>query len=114
MDSAADRRVIHDGTSNSVYDASYNLLGQIPGPVRVLAINPQGTRLYALDQDSTLHTYDLTAATVNGDYPEIGSGSSPTVPASTSSITLRLAIAPDGGTLFLAGDTGVAVIPAPQ
>jgi len=114
MDSSAAKRVIYDGSSNSVYDSNYALLGKIPGSVRVLAINRQGTRVYALNQDSTLHTYDLTAATVNGNYPEIGSGSAQTVPASSASTTLRLDIAPDGGTLFLAGDTGVAVIPAPH
>jgi len=114
MDAGAAKRVVYDGRVNSVYDSNYRLLGNIPGVVRVLSINRQGTRVYALTQDSTLHTYDLTATTVNGNYPEIGSGSAQTVPASNSSIILRLEITPDGGTLFLAGDTGVAVIPAPN
>lgn len=113
MNSSAAKRVVYDINTNSVYDSSYTLLGKIPGAVRVLTVNRQGTRVYALNQDSTLHTYDLTAATVGGNYPEVGSGSTQTVPVSGGGVAVRMTISPDGGTLFLAGDTGVAVIPAP-
>jgi hypothetical protein len=112
MDSSGAKRAVYDGSTNSVYDSNSQLLGTIPGPVWVLTVNRQGTRLYALNQDSTLHTYDLTAPTVNGSYPEI-THSALTVPASSTSVAVRLEPAPDGGTLFLTGDTGVAVIPAP-
>jgi hypothetical protein len=113
MDSSAAKRVVYDKNTSSVYDSNFALLGNIPGTVRVLTVNRQGTRLYALNQDSTLHTYDLAAATVGGNYPEMGSGNAQTVPASGAGLAVRLAISPDGGTLFLVGDTGVAVIPAP-
>ena len=113
MDSSAAKRVVYDGTTNSVYDSKYALLGNIPGTVRTLVINRQGTRVYALNQDNTLHSYDLTATPVSGNYPEIGTGNVQTVPASSALIAVHLEISPDGSTLFLTGDTGVAVIPAP-
>jgi hypothetical protein len=113
MDSSAAKRIVYNGTTNAVYDSNYALLGAIPGAVRVLAINRLGTKVYALNQDNTLHTYDLTATPTSGNYPEIGTGSVQTVPASSSTIAVRLEVAPDGDTLFLTGDTGVAIIPAP-
>jgi hypothetical protein len=114
MDSSAAKRVIYDGSANTVYDASYASLGSIPGPVWALTVNRPGTRLYALNTDNTLHTYDLTAAPVSGNYPQIGSGSAQTVPAGSAQFPVRLAISPDGQGLFLAGDQGILVIPAPQ
>jgi len=114
LDSSAAKRVIYDGTTNTVCNSSYAALGTVPGPVRVLTVNRAGTRLYALNTDSTLHTYDLTAAVVSGSYPQIGSGSALTVPASSATFPVSLAISPDGQGLFLAGDQGVLVVPAPQ
>jgi hypothetical protein len=114
MDSTASKRLLYDGNTNSVYDSQYALLGKIPGAVRVLTVNRSGTRAYALNQDNTLHTYDLTAATVNGNFPEVGSASSQTLPNNSGAFAIRLAISPDGQGLFVAGDQGILVIPAPQ
>jgi hypothetical protein len=114
MDTSAAKRVVYTGSTNSVYDSNSVLLGNISGPVRVLTVNRQGTRLYALNTDNTLHTYDLTATPVGGNYPEVGTASTQTVPASSAQFAVRLAISPDGLGLFLAGDQGILVIPAPQ
>jgi hypothetical protein len=101
MDSSAAKRVLCSANSISVYDPSYTLLGSIPGAPRTLAINRQGTRVYALNQDGTLHTFDLSASPVSGSYPEIGSGSTVSVPASGPSAVVYLELTTDGSTLFL-------------
>jgi hypothetical protein len=124
MDSSASKRIVYNDNSaalqsstSSVYDSNYSLLGTLPGaPARAIAVNRQGTRAYVLSKDATntLHTYDLTTAPAGaGSYPEIGTGAAQTVPASTALIPVRFEISPDGNTLFLTGDTGVSIIPAP-
>lgn len=113
-DGSASRRVIYDGTTNTVTDSSYTALGTVAGPVRVLTVNRPGTRLHAVNTDGILHTYDLTASPVDGGYPQIGSGTALAVPASSATFAVSLTISPDGQALSLAGDEGVLVIPAPQ
>ena len=102
--------------ANSGYDVSAYLAGPTGSAnVQVVLVNPQGTRAYVLQSDATLHTYDLTAAPSGApqSYPEVGTGAAQPIP-STTSPTLRTAVTADGQTLFVAGDAGVAVIPAPQ
>jgi len=101
-------------------NSSYNAFGYLPGTTagsttQVVLVNPQGTRAYVLQSDATLHSIDLTAAPAGSQlsYPEIGAGVAQAIP-STTSPTLRTAVSADGKTLFIAGDAGVAVIPAPQ
>ncbi len=116
-DSSASKRLLYDLSTASVYDSNYALLGRFSAAggnsLRAVAMNRQGTRAYTMNSDNTLHAYDLAAAPVNNNYPEIGLGSPQTVPASGTNVPVRLIVTPDGGTLFLAGDTGIAVIPAP-
>jgi hypothetical protein len=126
IDSAADRIIFNAGTDGGqatqllVANGSYSGLGYVPGPgapgvgMKVFLINPLGTRAYVLNSDATLHAFDLTANPDSSlSYPELGNGLSQAIP-STVSPTLRTAVTPDGATLFIAGDAGVAVIPAPQ
>ena len=126
IDSSADRIIFNDSADGEqatqllVANGSYQALGYVSGPsaagvsMNVFLINPLGTRAYVLDSDATLHTFDLTTNPASGSfYPEVGVGIAQPIP-STVSPTLRTAVTPDGATLFIAGDAGVAVIPAPQ
>jgi len=112
LDNSASKIIAYAGGTNNVYDATYALLGTLPGSARLIVVKPDGTRAYGWNQDSTLHSYDLTAPTVGGAFPQVGAAVTVSTPASNGSATLRSAITPDGGTLFVAGDTGVAVVPA--
>jgi hypothetical protein len=77
-------------------------------------INPQGTRAYVLDNTYRLHTFDLTSAPVNGQYPEIGA---PIAVPSGMPLTYsrtRMDISLDGRTGFLGTYYGVRVVPLPN
>lgn len=120
FDTNGDKIAVTDGGIYSwIVDGGANILGGIPSQIgagiRVEIVNPQGTRAYELRSDATLHTFDLTATPSGApaDYPETNAGVPQTIPSVTSQ-TLRTAVTPDGATLFVGGDGGVAVIPAPQ
>jgi hypothetical protein len=113
LDASGSKLGVFLNGTNRIYNRSYTLLGSIPGQIRTMVLNPQGTRAYALNQTGVLRTYNL-AVNVNGSsFPELGTGLPQVVPASSGS-TVRLLITPDGGTLFLIGDAGIAVIPVPN
>ncbi|GEM_PF-2548675 len=120
LDDAAAHIVVTDGTTTEVLTTSA-ITGGIPPPlgngafVLVTLVNSQGTRLYTVTADNQLHSFDLTAVPSGQPamYPEIGTAIAFTPPRITSP-TLRTAMTPDGETLFIAGDGGVAVVPAPQ
>ena len=123
VDDHATRLAVYAGTDNRVYDASagtYTLHGTIPATspttVRVVIVNPAGTRAFALGSDSVLHSYDLTQVASGSNLPEVGSGTALAIPDSAvpqTFTTLRTAVTPDGSTLFVAGAGGVAIAPAP-
>ena len=95
-----------------VYNSSYTKLGNLPAASRQAAVtlSPDGNRAYRYDSGTTLQTYDLTAAPIAGEFPEIGTGTTlPTDPGATPKMT----ISPDGGTLFIAGADSIVVLPTP-
>jgi len=95
------------------------LLGVLPGPVnyddttsriRLVVLNPQGTRAYVLRDDNTLHTHALDQPTVSGAFVEVGSPVTIT-PPTQQALELLATMTPDGRTLFIGGNRGVLVIP---
>lgn len=121
-DNSGSHVVFTESNQSPVADANngYSVAGYLAGPtaganVQVVLVNPQGTRAYVLQSDATLHSIDLTATPAGAPltYPELGSAVAQAIP-STASTILRTATTADGNTLFIAGDAGVAVIPAPQ
>jgi hypothetical protein len=106
-------------TNGKVVDGKGQLLGAVAagggasGPDGVV-INPAGTRLYAVETTATqleLHTFDLTAAPVNGVYPEIGTPVALDEDPRNLGYTQALIISPDGRTVFVQGPYGIAVQP---
>jgi hypothetical protein len=105
-----DRRaasVLIGGTS--VYDSSLVLLGTIPTAF-VVALSPDGKRAYGYSNGTVLHAYDLVAPPVAGVFQEI-------LPATTllsdPGLGSKMTVSPDGGNVFIAGDLGIVVVPAP-
>ena len=99
-----------------VYDANFQKLGNLPGPNTVVALSPGGSKAYTYLQNTTvLHTYNLNGTLTPADpdtglFPEIGTGTSlPSNPGLNPVMT----VSPDGGNLFIAGDAGIVVVPAP-
>jgi hypothetical protein len=101
--------------SSSVYNSSFQLLGTIPFAVAAV-LSPDGRKAYTYDiftaPPSKVHVYDLTAPLVAGAFPEIATANTPSV-LGTNIGKIRMTISPDGGTLFIAGDQGILVMPAP-
>lgn len=95
----------------SVYDSSLQKLGNIPSAFTVV-LSPNGSRAYT-SSGTVLRAYDLsgTLASPSTDvFPEIGTGT--TLP-SDPGLGRVMTVSPDGGTLFIAGDLGIVVVPAP-
>jgi len=112
VDKTGNRIAIIDGSiTTDIYDSSFTLLGQLPITTELVAFNADGTRIYAYDSSSTLRTYDLTASTIGGMFPEIGSGT--TLAGSPGSGVQKMILSADGSTLFITGTSSIVIQPAP-
>lgn len=112
-DSANILRVI---TSDTVFGApvvtsygvgAFTIAGTLPAGVTGFVVSPDGNTAYAYINNA-VRKFNLTMPS-NGGFVETGSVS--VVSPGTSSISM--AITPDGGTLFVAGNTNLLVVPAP-
>lgn len=116
-------RIVLSGTNTSnvlvtnVYDANYNLLGTLPSTTLAVVVKPDATRAYTFDSTaSQILSFDLTATPAGGPFPQFPTGATPmtgTTPVGNPGTGVRLAISPDGGTLFLAGSSQIVVMPSP-
>jgi hypothetical protein len=86
-----------------------NAFGNLTG-----MINPQGTRAYVLDKAYQLHTFDLTSAPVNGQYPEIAPTIAVPIDGGLGYSLTRMAISLDGKTAFLGTYYGLRIVPLPN
>jgi IPT/TIG domain len=88
-------------------------LGKIADSTVASILAPDATRAYAYDTNGTVRVFDLTQPTgAGGHFPEVTpakvlSGSP------SASAWATLAISPDGGSLFVAIDSGIYVVPLP-
>ncbi len=105
--------VLPDFFFSQVYDANLNLLGSLPNLTLAVIVRPDGKRAYALQPSGQLLSFDLTATPAGAAYPQVGSGVSVGTVGETETGRIKMAISPDGGTLFIAGAGGVAVLPSP-
>lgn len=119
LDATGEKIVSTDGSSTFV--GSLGLIDTSGfGRVRAVVVNPLGTRAYLLTAgleapDPLLLTYDIGISPTGTPafFPQVLAGVSQPIPSFNSEI-LRTVITPDGATIFIAGDTGVEVVPAPR
>jgi hypothetical protein len=93
-----------------VFDSGFTLLGNLPGTTLAVVLSPDGTIAYTHDSGGKVRKFDLTGALVAGYFPEVGTGTTPPASPGTSSM---MTISLDGGSLFIAGNQNVVMMPAP-
>jgi len=94
----------------TVYNGSLAALGNLPADLRGFVISPDGATAYAYFSGSgTIRKFDLTSPS-GGGFTEVGVGTPVDSPGTFFS---SMTISPDGGTLFIAGNQRMIVMPAP-
>lgn len=102
-------RVVLNGVR--VYDGSLALLGTLPDTTTAVVLNSNGSRAYAYDPTAGgILVYDTSVDKDEAAYTALGAV---TPLAGDPGSGVRMAITPDGGTLFLAGSTQIVVQPTP-
>lgn len=95
----------------NVYDSSFTLLGKLPGTTLAVVFSPDGKRAYTYDSSAAaLLTFDTSKSVAGKAFAKLGSAV-PLVGAPGAG--LKMAISPDGGTLFFAGSTQLVIQPTP-
>jgi len=113
----AGKRIVLNGPSTVVLDRAYGPRGTLPNTTRAVAVKPDASRAYTFDAPNgsdagTLLTFDLTTSlTGDAQYSPLNAG----VPMAPGNGTgaIAMTITPDGGTVFVAGVSGVYVQPVP-
>jgi hypothetical protein len=113
----AGTRIVLNGPSTVVLDRAYGPRGTLPNTTRAVAVKPDASRAYTFDapngsEAGVLLTFDLTTAlTGDAQYSPLDAGFPMTPGSGTGAIAMT--ITPDGGTVFVAGVSGVYVQPVP-
>lgn len=113
IDTHGDRIVLNGNHGIQVFDSNLDVLGTIAEPMLGMIIRPDGTRAYVLDTSGVLHSFDLTANVAGAAYQEVGTGVTIGTLGESETGRIHMAISPDGGTLYVAGATGIVVQPSP-
>jgi hypothetical protein len=96
----------------TVYDNSFNILGTLPNDLQGVVISPDGSKAYAyFSATGTIRKFDLNAPDGSGGFTEIGTGT--LVGSVPGTGFQQMALSPDGGSLFMAGNQSFIVMPAP-
>jgi hypothetical protein len=103
-------RVVLNGTR--VYNVDLTLIGTLPDTTTAVVVRQDGTRAYTYDSSVPgVRTFDIsTAVTDAGAFTPVGS---PVTLAGDPGAGVKMAISPDGNTLFLAGASQIVVQPTP-
>jgi hypothetical protein len=103
------------GGATQVYDATLNPIGTLPSTTLVGVLAPSGQRAYTYDINGTVRVFDLTTPPGGQTmFPEILPAITPSASPSTNQNNPRkMVITPDGGTVFIAGDQQIIVLPVP-
>ena len=96
--------------ATTVYNASFTALGTLPADLAGFVISPDGSTAYAYFPATNLVRKFNLNSPVAGGFAEVGTG---TVVAAPGTLFSSMTITPDGGTLFLAGNQRLIVLPAP-
>ena len=110
-------RIVLNGPSTVVLDRAYGPRGTLPNTTRAVVLKPDASRAYTFDAPNgsdagTFLTFDLTTS-LTGDrqYSPLDAGIAMTPGNGTGAIAMT--ITPDGGTVFVAGVSGIYVQPVP-
>jgi hypothetical protein len=102
-------RVVLNGVK--VYDSSFALLGTLPATTLAVALSPDGKRAYTFDSSAAaVRTFDTSKSVAGAAFTQLGAAV-PLVGAPGAGV--KMAISPDGGTLFFAGSTQLVIQPTP-
>jgi hypothetical protein len=93
--------------STQVLDSSLSAVGSLPTTTIGAVLAPTAMRAYTYDQNGTVRIWDVSATPVVEVTPAITLTGTP---VSTQAV---LTVTPDGGTLFLALDSGIVITPTP-
>lgn len=116
LDRSGSRAILHldvyPALEWRVYDRGLTLLGTLPPATSAAVLSPDGARVYTFERGASpvVRTFDATAPAA-GPLPEVGSAVTLAGSPSATTALPRMAISPDGGTLFIAGDAAVVVQP---
>lgn len=113
--------VDRDGTrailnGRRVHGEGFDLLGLLPETTLAVAINREGTRAYTYDSEAGgILTFDITEDISDDTTGEEFTPEGPAEPLVANPGTgPRMAISPDGNTLFIAGNARVVIHPTPD
>ncbi|MHB8346496.1 MAG: hypothetical protein ACYDHM_04775 [Acidiferrobacterales bacterium] len=104
-------RIVLNGTN--VYGNGFNALGTLPGTTLAVVVSPDASCAYTYDSTSgQILAFSLVTPPAGGGlFPQVWSVTPASSPG-VSTATIKMAISPDGGTLFLAGNSQIVVEPA--
>lgn len=109
VDRAANRLVLNGSRVYSVAD-TLNPFGTLPATTQAVVLKPDGTRAYTYDSASnSIVVYDTTVDRDEAALTPLGSVTAFAAPGGS----VKMAITPDGGTLFMAGTSQIVVQPTP-
>jgi hypothetical protein len=94
-----------------VFDVNLTLLGTLPSTTNAVVLKPDGNRAYAYDSTAGgILIYDTSVDRDEAAYVALGAA---TPLGADPGSNVRIAITPDGGTLFVAGSSRIVVLPTP-
>ncbi len=103
-------RIVLNGTN--VYGNGFNFLGTLPSTTLAVVVSPDANCAYTYDSSGQILAFSLVTPPAGGGlFPQVWSVTPASSPG-VSTATIKMAIRPDGGTLFLAGNSQIVVEPA--
>ncbi len=113
---ALDRSATHivlNGTN--VYGNGFNFLGTLPSTTLAVVVNPDASCAYTFDSSNggQILTFNLATSPGGGAFSQVGTGLTLTSSPGTGGM-IKMAISPDGGTLFIAGSSQIVIEPSPS
>jgi hypothetical protein len=95
------------------YDGSFARFGRTPNTTRASAVAPTLPRIYTVDMDDTIRTFDASQSAVGGNLVELPPAITPVASPGALYGTTSMTVSHDGHTLFLATREHLLVQPLP-
>jgi hypothetical protein len=118
LDRDASRIVLSNGSATTAHSDDYSVFCSLPGTTRAYAVSHVGSRAFTVDNAVTFRAFSL--ATNGGpclqEGTDVALAFDPGIDPSGSGFprnNVRMAVSPDGATVFMAGVNGILVKPWP-